>query len=115
MAMPGAHDRPNLSTDYLGPQNESEARIVEIWQNYLGIENIGVLDNFFDLGGDSLLATRVHSQIRREFNVELPVAKMFELATIRRISLYIAITRDPSMIDSLSEEDLNECVAVMES
>jgi hypothetical protein len=67
------------------------------------------------LGGDSLLAGRVHSQIRQEFNVQLPLARMFELATIRHISLYIAITRDPGAIDTLSEQDLDDVLAVMES
>jgi Phosphopantetheine attachment site len=46
-------------------------------KSYLGIENIGVRDNFFESGGDSLLAGRVHSQIRQEFNVQLPLARMF--------------------------------------
>ena len=52
--------------------------------------------------------------MREEFDVELPISKMFHLATIRRLSLYISITRDPGLIDSLPEEDLKDCLAAME-
>jgi acyl carrier protein len=109
------HERPKLDTEYVAPQGESETRLAEIWQSFLGIEKIGVRDNFFELGGDSLLATRVYAQIREEFAVELPISKMFGLATLRRLSLYISIARDPGLIDSLPEEDLKDCLAAMEA
>jgi acyl transferase domain-containing protein len=111
----GNHNQKAPSTEFAGPQGEIAVRLRQIWKSYLGIENIGVRDNFFELGGDSLLAGRVHSQIRQEFNVQLPLARMFELATIRHISLYIAITRDPGVIDTLSEQDVDDVLAVMES
>jgi amino acid adenylation domain-containing protein len=110
-----SYARPTLRTEYAAPNNEIEAKIVEIWQSYLGIENIGIRDNFFELGGDSLLAARAYAQIKRELDVELPMEKMFELATIRRISLFIATSSDPEAVDALSEEELNDLLAVMES
>jgi pyochelin synthetase len=109
------HARPELRSEYAPPTNQAEARLVEIWQSYLGIEKIGIRDNFFELGGDSLLATRVYAQVRRELDVEIPMEKMFELATIRRISLFIATTSNPEAIDALSEEELDDLLAVMES
>jgi amino acid adenylation domain-containing protein len=111
-------DRRDTGTECVGNEDEIheiEVRLVEMWKSYLGIESIGVQDNFFELGGDSLLAVRLHSQIRREFNVELPLTGMFELATIRHVSLYIAISRDPRQIETLSEHDLDDVLAVMES
>jgi acyl transferase domain-containing protein len=110
-----SYGRPALRTEYAAPNNEIEVKIVEIWQSYLGIENIGIRDNFFELGGDSLLAARAYAQIKRELDVELPMEKMFELATIRRISLFIATSSDPEAVDALSEEELNDLLAVMES
>jgi acyl carrier protein len=88
---------------------------VGIWQDFLGIGQIGIRDSFFALGGDSLLAARVYAQVRRDFGVDLPVARMFELMTVRRISLFIAISRDPTAIDRLSEEEVDDCLEAMES
>ncbi|HEV7673039.1 MAG TPA: amino acid adenylation domain-containing protein [Candidatus Angelobacter sp.] len=110
-----SRDRHGLGTEFVSPRDGIEVRLVEIWKSYLGIQNIGVRDSFFELGGDSLLAARVHSQIREQFDVELPLARMFELATIRRISLYISTSRDPGLIDTLPEHDLDDLLAVMES
>jgi len=106
--------RPELRTEYVAPGNEIEARLIEIWRSYLGIERIGVRDNFFELGGDSLLATRVHAQIRRELDVDLPMGRMFEFATVRHLYLFIRTARDENAIDTLSEEELDDLLAVME-
>jgi acyl carrier protein len=111
-------DRRDTEIDSTGRKDrihEIEVRLIEMWRGYLGVENIRIEDNFFELGGDSLLAARLHSQIRREFKVELPLTGVFELATIRHVSLYIAINHDPDLIDALSEEDLDDVLAVMES
>jgi pyochelin synthetase len=109
------YDRPELRTPYAAPGNEIEAKLVEIWQSYLGVESIGTRDNFFELGGDSLVAIRVHAQIKRDLGVELPMGKMFEFATIRRIYLFIIASLDPQAIDTLAEEELEDLLAVMES
>lgn len=108
------HGRPEVGTAYEPPGNEVEARIVEIWRGFLGIAEVGIRDDFFALGGDSLLAARVFAQIKRELGVELPVTKMFELATVRRIALFIATSSDPAAVDELSEEELNDLLTVME-
>jgi pyochelin synthetase len=114
-AVPATHERPELRTEYSPPANPVETRLVEIWQSYLGMRNIGTRDNFFELGGDSLLATRVYAQVRKELDIEIPIEKMFELATIKRISLFIATSSDPEAIDALSEQELDDLLAVMES
>ncbi|HBL28027.1 MAG TPA: polyketide synthase, partial [Acidobacteria bacterium] len=108
------YDRPEMETAYAEPSHDVEVRLAAIWRGYLGIEKIGVKDNFFTLGGDSLLATRVHAHIKRDFGIELPMGKMFELATVRRQSLFVIVSRDPAAIDALGEEDLNDLLAVME-
>jgi amino acid adenylation domain-containing protein len=68
------------------PVEESLARI---WREILELPRIGVQDNFFELGGHSLLATRVISRIRDEFNVDLPVRRMFETPTIEALALSV--------------------------
>ena len=62
---------------------------MEIWQEVLGSERVGVNDNFFELGGHSLLATQVISRVRTEFNVEVPVQRIFETPTITGLALNI--------------------------
>lgn len=61
--------RPELDSGFVGPRNAIESRLAQSWQELLGIDQVGVHDNFFALGGDSLLATRVISMIRHEFAV----------------------------------------------
>ncbi len=69
--------RPHLNVEYVEPESDTEQRILEIWQEILGVAEIGMLDNFFDLGGHSLIATQVISRIRAEFNIELPITRLF--------------------------------------
>jgi acyl carrier protein len=59
-----------------------EEQLVTIWGDVLKLSKIGVQDNFFDAGGDSLSATRIVTQIREVFQVELPIVTMFDNPTI---------------------------------
>jgi acyl carrier protein len=104
-----------IRAELIEPQHDIEVRVLEIWRSFLGTQDIGVRQSFFEMGGDSLLATRLGSQIRQEFQIELPLAMMFELGTIRKLSLYIAVCRDTNLVDTLSEEDLDDVLTVMES
>ncbi|MEL7407656.1 MAG: acyltransferase domain-containing protein, partial [Cyanobacteria bacterium J06558_2] len=70
------HARPNLTTEYIPPSNETEKAIAEIWQQVLGIDQVGVNDSFFELGGHSLLAIQTISRIREQFSVELPMSSI---------------------------------------
>jgi acyl carrier protein len=85
------HSRPTLSSVYTPPRNEIEQTLVELWQNVLGIGQIGILDDFFELGGHSLLATQLISRIREKLMVELPLAHLFESPTIASLAEYITI------------------------
>jgi acyl transferase domain-containing protein len=78
----GSHPRPNLQTSYVAPTTELERQVAEIWQQLLGIEPVGIYDNFFDLGGNSLLGTQLVSQLRSAFQVELPLRSLFEDPTV---------------------------------
>jgi hypothetical protein len=66
-----------------------EEALTRIWREILEQPRVGVQDNFFELGGHSLLATRVISRIRDEFNVDLPVRRMFETPTIEALALSV--------------------------
>ncbi len=68
--------------DWVGPRNDTEARLATIWSELLKIEKIGVDQNFFELGGHSLLVLQMTARIRRSLNVELPARRVFEAPTI---------------------------------
>lgn len=74
--------RANLNTTYQAPESETDSVLVEMWQNLFGIENVGVNDNFFDLGGDSLYATQIISRVREKFGVTISVAIIFDKPTV---------------------------------
>ena len=77
------------SAEYIEARNQTEALLVGIWREVLKRETVGVTDNFFDLGGHSLMATQVASRIREAFGVELPLQHIFETPTIGELALKI--------------------------
>jgi acyl transferase domain-containing protein/aryl carrier-like protein len=85
-APPALHPRPDIGLAFTPPTNELEGRLARIWQELLGIQEVGVEDNFFDLGGDSLLLLRVQAGILRVTGTELSSAEMFQYPTIAALA-----------------------------
>jgi NADPH:quinone reductase-like Zn-dependent oxidoreductase/acyl carrier protein len=81
-----AHPRPQLSNAYVAPLTDTEKKVAKIWQDYLGILEVGVHDNFLDLGGDSLLATQIIARLREAFDVKLSLASLFEFPTVAQMA-----------------------------
>ncbi len=77
-----------------GPENALERTLVGIWQQVLGLEKVGVDDNFFDLGGNSLLILRAHAQIEQALGAELSVIELFTHPTIRALARALGGGRD---------------------
>jgi amino acid adenylation domain-containing protein/non-ribosomal peptide synthase protein (TIGR01720 family) len=67
---------------YIAPRDFIEEALADLWQEILGVESVGVRNNFFDLGGHSLIATRLSSRVRKLFRIELPLSVLFEATTI---------------------------------
>jgi thioesterase domain-containing protein len=72
--------------ELVSPQDEIEERLLNVWQEVLSVHLIGVTDNYFDLGGNSLLALRLFSDIKFCFHLELPLATLFRAPTIRTMA-----------------------------
>ena len=93
------HQRPELRSTYAAPSNEFERRIAEIWQNLLGVEQVGIFDNFFELGGHSLLGTQLVSRLRDVFQIKLPLSCLFESPTVAELATAV-VQRLAGQIDS---------------
>jgi acyl transferase domain-containing protein/acyl carrier protein len=84
-----AHPRPTLATAYVPANSSYEKRIAAIWQDLLGIEQVGVYDNFFDLGGDSVLGLQVIARIQADLGVSLPTVALYEAPTVSALAEYL--------------------------
>lgn len=80
-----------IKNDFILPKSQLEIKLVEIWSELLKIPQIGIQDNFFRLGGDSLLVIRMASAIRKDLNFEISINILFELSTIEELVKYIEI------------------------
>jgi thioesterase domain-containing protein/acyl carrier protein len=78
----GAH----LAKDYVAPRDNVEAQLASLWANILQVNVVGVTDNFFALGGDSLLAARLFAQIHNRFGKNLPLSTLFAAPTIEQLA-----------------------------
>jgi acyl transferase domain-containing protein/acyl carrier protein len=102
------HHRPQLSIAYIAPRNPIEQRIAELMAKLLGITQIGVEDSFFELGGHSLLAIQAVSQLREEFQVDIPMRQfLFESPTIAGIAKIIETHQVNTQLD-LTEQLLEQ-------
>lgn len=82
--------RPEISAPYAAPRNSIEAALVKIWAEMLEVDHVGVHDNFFDLGGHSLSATRVISRVIKAFPLNLTVKALFDSPTVAEMAAVIA-------------------------
>ena len=71
---------------YVAPRNQIEEQLAEIWKQVFGVERVGIHDNFFQLGGHSLIATQVIGRVRQKLHTELPVRSVFEAPTIAELA-----------------------------
>ena len=81
--------RPELDSEYLAPRDEVEQTLVGFWEQLLGVDQVGVQDSFFDLGGHSLVAVRLFSKIKKAYQVDYPISVLFEAPTIETCAALI--------------------------
>lgn len=91
-ALPTAnHSRSISSNSFVAPRNVTEEKIAAIWIEVLKIEKISIHDNFFEIGGNSLLAIRINSRLCQTFELELPLRTLFEKTTIASLAERIEV------------------------
>jgi non-ribosomal peptide synthase protein (TIGR01720 family) len=89
------HARPAMRTDYAAPRTEEERVLVEIWQQTLGFEKVGIDDNYFDLGGDSVLAIHIIARARKA-GLRLTPRQLFNNQTIAELAAAAASSSSPA-------------------
>ncbi|HEY0079207.1 MAG TPA: amino acid adenylation domain-containing protein [Pyrinomonadaceae bacterium] len=85
-----AVSREAAGRDFVAPQTESEQIIAQIWQEVLELEQVGIHDNFFDLGGDSFRVYEVHMKLRERLSANLSILDLFKYPTIEALSGHLS-------------------------
>jgi amino acid adenylation domain-containing protein len=84
-------DERNHEHDFVAPRNPTEELVAGIWADILGLNQVGVFDNFFESGGHSLKANQIASRLRSAFNIDLPLSTVFEISTVAGLAEAIEI------------------------
>ncbi len=79
----------NLEVQFVPPTNQIEEHLVNIWEEILGREKIGINDNFFAIGGHSLEATQLRFKILRDLEIDIPLKEIFKTPTIKELGTYL--------------------------
>ena len=113
------------TSTYVAPRNQVESTIAGVWQDVLGVSRVGIHDNFFDLGGNSLLGIQLVSMLRKAFLLEMPMNSIFESPTVAEQAVVISETQRKESeleeldqmlkeIEALSAEELESQLALIE-
>jgi amino acid adenylation domain-containing protein len=101
---PGARSAAHTS-----PRSDIERQIADIWQEVLGLEQVGIHENFFDLGGHSLQLVRVHTELAKRASVKVPLVALFEFPTVAALAAHVAgepvTTPQPRQRDRVQIDD----------
>jgi hypothetical protein len=98
-----APDTSRRSTEYVDPRNELERDIATVWSETLQIEPVGVYDNFFDLGGHSLLVAKVHSRLVEVLGRDIQILKLFHLTTVSALARFLSGESETEAGSSMQE------------
>jgi amino acid adenylation domain-containing protein/thioester reductase-like protein len=106
-------DRPALKSGYTPPRDSREAEIAALCARILGIERVGIHDDFFELGGDSLLATRLIYQLQEQYEIRIPLMRLFQEPTVAGLGRAIEVAQededsDLGLFGTVSLADLQE-------
>lgn len=101
------HARPSVATEYVEPASATERQLIAIWQDMLGIEQIGIRDNFFELGGDSVMLVQVHKAIRALGHAHVTVANLFQFPAIAELANFIDSAQQQASAENIINKRLN--------
>ena len=89
-SLPDFDAEEQIKDSFVAPRNETEKVVAEIWQGVLKLQRVGVEDNFFDIGGHSLLAVQIMTRIEKKLGKKMPIAVLFEFPTVAKLTAHIS-------------------------
>jgi acyl carrier protein len=98
-------DLPSSDVTFVAPRTATEMLLADIWAEALGLERVGVNDDFFDLGGHSLLVFRVMARVRRAVQLHVPMNSLQKSRTIASLAEYIELLRWARHISDTGQDD----------
>jgi len=120
------HSRPELSHEYAPPSNELETVVADVWIEVFEVEQVGIHDNFLEMGGHSLIATQIMARLQDVFPIQLPLRLIFGAPTVVELSERIKETGDKVGVDcvevaktmielgQMSDEEINALLSADE-
>lgn len=84
------YERPNITSDFVAPATPIERELATMWRELLGVERVGRDDDFFELGGQSLIAVRLFTRMKKRYAIDLPLSTLFEAPTIAQCAAIVA-------------------------
>jgi acyl carrier protein len=120
LPLPG-RSRPELEIPFAAGRTPAEKQLSQIWADILELDEVGIHDNFLDLGGNSLAATRIVSQVFASFQIQVPLRSLFQSPTVAEMAAVIAEHENnriahPELkqildeLESLSEEEARRLI-----
>jgi acyl carrier protein len=100
-----------MPASYAAPRNPVEEALVKIWAEVLSLDEVGIHDDFFDLGGHSLAATRIISRVMQHFQLAIPMKALFESPTVAEMAAVIAEHPDEAPLDDRLESEQSDLEA----
>ena len=96
---------------HAAPRSEIEKKIADIWKDVLRLDDVGIFDNFFDLGGNSLNIITVNNKIKTAFEKDIPLVKLFTYPTIHSLANYL---NQKEISEIVSSQKIKESVDIWE-
>ncbi|MEA2125487.1 MAG: hypothetical protein QOI80_2269 [Solirubrobacteraceae bacterium] len=103
--------RPDLADSYVAPGTPVEEALAELWCEVLGVDRVGIDDDFFDLGGHSLLGVRMFARLQETFGVELHLGTVFEHSTVRELATMVTT----QLLGEVDDDELAELLGELEA
>ncbi|MCG8535827.1 MAG: amino acid adenylation domain-containing protein, partial [Pseudomonadales bacterium] len=111
-ALPSASSVIQQANVYVAPRTEMETQVAAIWEQVLQKQNIGVLDNLFEIGGNSLLATRIVSRVKKQFDVAVSVRDLFLAPTVSDFASVIGRSKQIGQLPEIEVSDYSQPLPV---
>jgi acyl carrier protein len=107
-------ERPTLDVPFAPAVTNTEKELSQLWSEMLGLDQVGIHDDFFELGGNSLVATRIISRVLQAFQLELPIKAVFDAPTVAEMALLVEQNRTELPDEEVVTGLLNEIEAMTE-